>query len=100
LASALVSLLSNRPLRAGLAMSGEVTLRGRVLAVGGIKEKLLAARRTGIREVILPRANESDLRSLPRPLLRALTLHLVDDMAEVLAIALTSAAGSAPDSVA
>ena len=100
LASALVSLLSNRPLRAGLAMTGEVTLRGRVLAVGGIKEKLLAARRTGIREVILPRANESDLRSLPRPLLRALTLHLVDDMAEVLAIALTSAAGSAPDSVA
>lgn len=104
LAVALVSLLTSQPLRADLAMTGEVTLRGRVLAVGGIKEKLLAARRTGIREVILPRANEADLRSLPRPLLRALTLHLVDDMREVLAIALPQApathAGSLDNSVA
>jgi ATP-dependent Lon protease len=100
LACALVSLLSHQPLRAGLAMTGEVTLRGRVLAVGGIKEKLLAARRAGVREVVLPRANEADLRSLPRPLLRALTLHLVDEMAEVLAIALPGWAGPAPDSVA
>jgi ATP-dependent Lon protease len=81
-------------------MTGEVTLRGRVLAVGGIKEKLLAARRTGIREVILPRDNEADLRSLPRPLLRALTLHLVEDMSEVLRIALPTAAGSLDNSVA
>lgn len=100
LAAALVSLLSNQPLRADLAMTGEVTLRGRVLAVGGIKEKLLAARRAGIRDVVLPRANEPDLRALPRPLLRALTLHLVDDMSEVLAIALPNAAGSVKDSVA
>ena len=94
LAAALISLFTNQPLRAGLAMTGEVTLRGRVLPVGGIKEKLLAARRIGIRDVVLPRANESDLRSLPRPLLRALTLHLVEDMDEVLAIALPSRAGS------
>lgn len=100
LAAALVSLLSNQPLRPDLAMTGEVTLRGRVLAVGGIKEKLLAARRAGIRDVVLPRANEPDLRALPRPLLRALTLHLVDDMSEVLAIALPNAAGSVKDSVA
>lgn len=100
LAAALVSLLTGQPLRADLAMTGEVTLRGRVLAVGGIKEKLLAARRTGIREVILPRDNEADLRSLPRPLLRALTLHLVEDMSEVLRIALPTAAGSLDNSVA
>lgn len=91
LACALVSLLTDTPLRPGLAMTGEVTLRGRVLAVGGIKEKLLAARRAGLREVILPRENGADLRTLPRPLLRALTVHLVEDMGDVLRLALADA---------
>jgi len=88
LGCALVSLLTGAAVRGDMAMTGELTLRGRVLAVGGIKEKLLAARRVGLRTVIVPAANEADLRSLPRTLLGALRIHLVSDMEEVLRLAL------------
>ena len=70
-------------------MSGEITLKGKVLPVGGIKEKLLAAYREGIREAILPVDNQPDLRDLPKVLKTGMTLHLVETMDEVLKIALT-----------
>jgi ATP-dependent Lon protease len=92
LACALVSLLTDRPVRGDLAMTGELTLRGRVLAVGGIKEKILAARRLGVKAVIIPRANEDDLRQLPRLVLRTLRVHLVDDMEQLLRLALDATA--------
>ncbi len=69
-------------------MTGEITLRGKVLAIGGLKEKLLAALRAGIFEVILPRANEKDLSELPDNIKNAMKLHFVDTMDEVLALAL------------
>ncbi len=94
IACALVSLLTDRPVRPGVAMTGEVTLRGRVLAVGGLKEKLLAARRARIHTVIIPRENQPDLVTLPRSLMRALQLILVSDMEELLREALVS--GSRP----
>lgn len=94
IACALVSLLTGRPVRPGVAMTGEVTLRGRVLAVGGLKEKLLAARRARIHTVIIPRENQPDLVTLPRSLMRALQLILVSDMEELLREALVS--GSRP----
>jgi ATP-dependent Lon protease len=73
-------------------MTGEITLRGKVLPVGGIKEKVLAAHRSGIRTVILPRRNERDLDDVPEDLRRELTFIFVDDAAEVLGHALTPAA--------
>jgi ATP-dependent Lon protease len=63
--TALVSALSDRPVRSDVAMTGEVTLTGRVLPIGGVKEKLLGAHRAGIKTVVLPRANEADLEDLP-----------------------------------
>ncbi len=87
--TALVSVLSGRPVRSGLAMTGEITLSGRVLPVGGIKEKVLAARRMGIHEVILPRQNEKSIvEDLTPELRKGLTVHYVDTMDEVLTIAL------------
>ncbi|UCF68540.1 MAG: endopeptidase La, partial [Acidobacteriota bacterium] len=88
IATALVSVLTDRPVRRDVAMTGEITLRGRVLPVGGIKEKVLAARRAGARLVILPRANEKELRELPRPSLKELEVHFVETMDEVLRISL------------
>jgi ATP-dependent Lon protease len=70
-------------------MSGEITLRGRVLPVGGIKEKLLAAHREGIREAILPRDNKADLKDLPKNIAQDMTIHLVETMDEVLKLVLT-----------
>jgi ATP-dependent Lon protease len=91
--TALASALSGRPVRAELAMTGEITLSGRVLPVGGIKEKVLAARRMGIREVILPRQNEKDILEDLTPLQRQdLTIHYVSEMDEVLMLALAPAA--------
>ena len=91
--TALASALSGRPVRADLAMTGEVTLSGRVLPVGGIKEKVLAAKRVGIREVILPRQNKKNIVEDLTPAQRQdLEVHYVDDMHEVLSIALTPAA--------
>jgi len=69
-------------------MTGEITLRGKVLAIGGLKEKLLAALRAGIFEVILPRANDKDIAELPDNIKNSMKLHFVDSMDEVLALAL------------
>ena len=84
-ATALLSLLTGRTVRADVAMTGEVTLRGRVLAVGGIKEKVLAAHRAGIDRVILPRRNERDLDDLPPQIRRKMHFALVDDLVDVFA---------------
>jgi len=75
---ALASLLLGRPVRGDLAMTGEITLRGQVLPVGGIKEKVLAAHRAGVREVILPSRNEKDLEEVPEEVREALRVHVVD----------------------
>ena len=88
MATAIVSLLTNTPVKRHLAMTGEITLRGRVLAVGGIREKLLAAVRAGIESLIMPAANEPDLEEVPAALRQKLEIHLVEDIEEVLAIAL------------
>ncbi len=71
-------------------MTGELTLRGRVLPVGGIKEKLLAARRAGVKEVILPERNRSGLRDLPDYMKEEMTFHFVSDVGEAIRVALTS----------
>jgi len=82
-ATALLSLLTDRPVRKDLAMTGEVTLRGRVLPVGGVKEKVLAAHRAGLRTVILPRRNGKDLEELPANVRRKMEFILVDDLSQV-----------------
>jgi ATP-dependent Lon protease len=88
LATALASALVKIPVRKDIAMTGEITLRGKVLPIGGLKEKLLAAHRAGIFEAILPRANEKDVADLPENLRSVMKLHFVDQMDEVLKIAL------------
>ena len=93
--TALASELTGRPVRGDLAMTGEITLSGRVLPVGGIKEKVLAARRVGIREVVLPRQNEKNIKEdLSEELRRDMTLHLVSTIDEVLQMALKPAAAA------
>jgi ATP-dependent Lon protease len=89
MATAMVSALSNVSVKAQIAMSGEITLRGHVLPVGGIKEKTLAAHRAGIRELILPQANENDLDDLPRNVKRSMTIHFVKHLDSVLEFALS-----------
>ena len=89
IATALASALTKRPVRGDIAMTGEITLSGRVLPVGGIKEKVLAARRVGIRELILPRQNEKNVNEdLTEELRRELTIHYVHSVDEVLLLAL------------
>jgi ATP-dependent Lon protease len=90
--TAIASLASGRPVRSDIAMTGEITLRGKVLPVGGIKEKVLAAHRAGVRSVILPRHNERDLEEVPAEIRRDLQVIFVDDAADVLRHALTPAA--------
>jgi ATP-dependent Lon protease len=90
MATALASALSKIPVRRDIAMTGEITLRGKVLPIGGLKEKLLAAQRAGVFEVILPKANEKDIPDLPEALKSAMKLHFVDQMDEVLKLALQS----------
>lgn len=85
---AIASTLSNRPVRHDVAMTGEVTLRGKVLEIGGVKEKVLAAYRAGLRDVILPRGNERDLREVPEDVRDKITFHFVDRMDDVVRIAL------------
>jgi ATP-dependent Lon protease len=84
---ALVSLLSGRPVKKGLAMTGEITLRGHVLPVGGIKNKVLAAHRAGIKEIILPDRNQVDLEEIPESVRQELTFHPVERLDEALEIA-------------
>jgi ATP-dependent Lon protease len=84
----IVSALTRIPVRCDLAMTGEITLRGKVLPIGGVKEKLLAAHRMGLRTVLLPKDNEKDLADIPQEILSSLTVHFVEIMDEVLQIAL------------
>ncbi len=86
--TALASLASGRPVRPEVGMTGEVTLAGRVLPIGGVKQKLLAAHRAGLTEVIIPKRNEPDLDDLPEEIRKELTVHVVGDVADVLAFAL------------
>jgi ATP-dependent Lon protease len=88
IATALVSALTKTPVRRDVAMTGEITLRGKVFPIGGVKEKLLAAHRIGITTIILPRENEKDLSDIPANVLEALTVELVEHVDEVLKIAL------------
>jgi ATP-dependent Lon protease len=88
MATALVSALSKVPVRRDVAMTGEITLRGKVLPIGGVKEKLLAAHRIGIETNIMPRENEKDLADVPDNVLESLTIELVDHVEELLKIAL------------
>lgn len=91
LTTALASLLSGRPVRNDVAMTGEVSLTGRVLPIGGVKQKLLAAHRAGITTVLIPARNEPDLDDVPEAVRGELTVHVVSDVREVLEIALTPA---------
>jgi len=93
--TALVSALTGRPVRSDVAMTGEITLRGRVLPIGGVKEKVLAASRAGITTVILPRHNEKDLDDVPPELRKGMTFIFVDTIDEVLAVALRDGRGPA-----
>ncbi len=88
MAAVLASLATRTPIKEKLAMTGEITLRGRVLPVGGIKEKVLAASRAGIKEVILPMKNKKDLEEIPEEIRTKMAFHLVDTMDEVLCIAI------------
>jgi ATP-dependent Lon protease len=86
--TALVSLLTASPVRPVVGMTGEVTLQGRVLPIGGVKQKVLAAHRAGLREVILPKRNEGDLDDVPEQVRREMTFHPVEDVREALVVAL------------
>jgi ATP-dependent Lon protease len=88
MASALVSLLTGRAVKSDVAMTGEITLTGQVLPIGGLKEKALAAQRSGIKRVIAPRRNEADLEDIPEPLRKGLEFDFVGEIGEVLGLAL------------
>ena len=89
MATALISALSLRPVRHDVGMTGEITLRGRVLAIGGFKEKVLAAHRAGLKTVILPRQNEKDLDDIPEEVHKSLKFVLAERVEDVLKAALT-----------
>jgi ATP-dependent Lon protease len=91
MASAVISALSGRPVRHDIAMTGEITLRGRVLPIGGVKEKVLGALRSGITEVILPKENEADLEDLPEEARKRMKVYFVEELGEVLALTLRGA---------
>jgi ATP-dependent Lon protease len=88
IATAMVSALTRRPARHDVAMTGEITLRGKVLPIGGIKEKLLAAHRFGLKTLILSKENEKDLADIPEEVREELTIHVVDSIDEVLKFSL------------
>jgi ATP-dependent Lon protease len=85
---AIASSLADRPVRHDISMTGEVTLRGKILEIGGVKEKTLAAYRAGIREIILPTGNEKDLRDVPEDIRDHMTFHMVEHMDEIFDLAL------------
>ena len=93
--TALTSLLTGRPVRSEVGMTGEVTLNGRVLPIGGVKQKLLAAQRAGLTEVYLPQRNEPDLDDVPADVLESLTVHIVGDVLDVVRGALANPVSAA-----
>jgi ATP-dependent Lon protease len=88
--TALASLLTGRPVRAEVGMTGEVTLQGRVLPIGGVKQKVLAAHRAGLKEVILPERNGADLEDVPESVREEMTFHLASEIDQVLEHALVA----------
>ena len=86
--TAIVSAFTNRPVKAHLAMTGEVSLRGRVLAIGGVRDKLMAAARCGVKTIIMPKDNQQNLDDLPDEVRKSLDIHLVSNIKEVLDLAL------------
>jgi ATP-dependent Lon protease len=94
IATALVSEMSDRPVRGDVAMTGEITLRGRVLPIGGLKEKVLGAHRAGIKTIIIPKANEADIEDVPEEVRNVLSFHPVETLREVLEIALVPEAAA------
>jgi ATP-dependent Lon protease len=93
LATALLSALGRREVRKDVAMTGEITLRGKVLPIGGVKEKVLAAHRSGLTTIIVPKDNEKDLADIPKNVLDTLNVYMVESMDEVLRIALAEPMG-------
>ena len=93
MATALVSAVSGRKVRHDVAMTGELTLTGRVLPIGGVKEKVLGAVRAGIREIILPIDNEADLEDIPEDVREHMTFHLAETLDDVMGVALTDGDG-------
>jgi ATP-dependent Lon protease len=91
ISTALVSAMSGRPVRREVAMTGEATLRGRVLPIGGLKEKVLGAHRAGITTIILPKDNEADMEDIPEEVRNQLSFHPVSTLDEAFAIALMPA---------
>jgi ATP-dependent Lon protease len=91
LATAMVSALTGKPARHDVAMTGEITLRGKILPIGGVKEKLLAAHRFGLKTIILSKENEKDLTDVPEEVREDLTIHTVETIDEVLTLALENA---------
>ena len=89
--TSIVSVLTGRRVRRGIAMTGEITLRGKVLPVGGIKEKILAAKRSGITDIILCEANRKDVEEINQDYLKGLNFHYVSRMSEVIPLALEEA---------
>jgi ATP-dependent Lon protease len=100
LTTALVSLLTGRPVRSTVAMTGEVTLQGKVLPIGGVKQKVMAAHRAGITEVILPARNEGDIDDVPEAIREAMTFHLASDVRQVLGWALEPVPAAAATEIA
>jgi ATP-dependent Lon protease len=88
MATALVSLISNRPVKKGVTMTGEITLRGQVMPIGGLKEKLLAAHRVGLKTVILPKRNELDVEDVPEEIRKTMNFVYAESINDVLKAAL------------
>jgi ATP-dependent Lon protease len=99
LATAMISALAKIKTRREVAMTGEITLRGKVLPIGGVKEKVLAAHRAGVTNILLPKDNEKDLADIPKNVLDTMKMHLVSTMDEVLKLALESPLTPLPPSV-
>jgi ATP-dependent Lon protease len=91
--TALVGLLTGRAMRSTVGMTGEVTLQGRALPIGGVKQKVLAAHRAGLREVVLPKRNEGDLEDVPEGVRDEMTFKLVEDVRAAVAFALEAGSG-------